>query len=176
MPIGQSADAEVFSSGDDHDPAHQAHYPAMVLSLIVAGLGIFIAYKKYYNRRAEMIDHEAAQLEGSALFRALNNKWYFDEFYEATFIRLVLTGRMALYWFDSRIVDGIVNASASVTRGISFVEGLFDNYVVDGLVNGVANLVTRSGASLRRVQTGRLQTYIVLVMAGILVLMLSQMI
>jgi len=73
-------------------------------------------------------------------------------------------------------VDGIVNFAATFTRGISYVEGLFDTYVVDGLVNGVASVIVRSGASLRRIQTGRLQTYIVLVMAGILVLMLIRMI
>jgi NADH-quinone oxidoreductase subunit L len=106
----------------------------------------------------------------------LYNKWYFDEFYEATFIRAILVGRMALNWFDSRVVDGIVNFAATFTRGISYVEGLFDTYVVDGLVNGVASVIVRSGASLRRIQTGRLQTYIVLVMAGILVLMLIRMI
>jgi len=69
-----------------------------------------------------------------------------------------------------------VNFAATFTRGISYVEGLFDTYVVDGLVNGVASVIVRSGASLRRIQTGRLQTYIVLVMAGILVLMLIRMI
>jgi NADH-quinone oxidoreductase subunit L len=176
QPIGVSVGAEVLASGGEHDPAHQAHYPAMVLSLIVAGLGIFIAYKKYYNRRAEMIAQENGWLENSVLYRALYNKWYFDEFYEATFIRAILVGRMALNWFDSRVVDGIVNFAATFTRGISYVEGLFDTYVVDGLVNGVASVIVRSGASLRRIQTGRLQTYIVLVMAGILVLMLIRMI
>jgi hypothetical protein len=34
--------------------------------------------------------------------------------------------------------DGIVDGSATVTRFVSWFNGLFDNYVIDGLVNAVA--------------------------------------
>ncbi|MDA0748820.1 MAG: NADH-quinone oxidoreductase subunit L, partial [bacterium] len=167
--LSVSWQAEVLAASGAHDdPAHQAHYPAMALSILVAGLGIFIAYRRYYNRRAEMIAHESAQLERSWLYRALYNKWYIDEIYEATFLAFVLKARMVLAWFDSRIVDGLVNLSALLTRGFSYLSGMFDKWVVDGMVNGVAGVIIRAGGNLRRVQTGRLQTYVVLVMAGIL--------
>ena len=156
--------------------SHAAHYLAMALSIAVAGLGIYIAYKRFYNRRAEMIAHEERLLAESWLFRALNRKWYFDEIYEATFLRLLAGLRMSLNWFDANVVDGLVNASAMVTRGISYIGGLFDKWGVDGLVNGVAGVVTWAGGRLRLVQTGRLQTYVVLVMAGILALMIIRVI
>ncbi len=175
LPV--AVDADVYAAGGGHDDAaRRAHWPAMILSLLVAGTGIYMAYRRYYNRRAEMISQEATQLEQSRLFRTLNNKWYFDEFYDATVIRATLTVRMALNWFDMWVVDGLVNASAAITRGISYLEGLFDNWVVDGAVNGVAWVITWAGAKLRRIQTGRLQTYVIFVLAGILVLMILQMI
>jgi NADH-quinone oxidoreductase subunit L len=74
------------------------------------------------------------------------------------------------------VVDGLVNASARVTRGVSYVHGMFDNLVVDGLVDGVAGAITWAGGRLRLLQTGRLQTYVVLMMAGILVLMIVRVI
>ena len=123
-----------------------------------------------------MISQEATQLEKSKMFRTLNNKLYFDEFYDATVIRATLALRMALNWFDMWVVDGLVNASAAITRGISFLEGRFDDWVVDGAVNGLGNLILWAGARLRGIQTGRLQTYVVLVLAAILVLMVIQMI
>ena len=110
------------------------------------------------------------------MFRALHNKWYFDEIYDATVIRATLGIRRALDWFDKWVIDGLVNGAAMVTRGISFLEGLFDNWVVDGAVNLVGRIITRAGAGLRRVQTGRLQTYVVLVMAGILAIMVIRII
>lgn len=110
------------------------------------------------------------------MWRTLKNKWYFDEFYDATVIRATLAVSSALNWFDMWVVDGLVNALAAITRGISFLEGLFDNWVVDGAINGVAWVITWTGAKLRRVQTGRLQSYVIFVLAGILVLMILRMI
>jgi NADH-quinone oxidoreductase subunit L len=160
-----------------HDEAnHTAHYLAMALSILVAACGILIAYRTYYNRREEMIAKESSWLERRGLFRTLNGKWYFDELYDATAIRAVLTLRLVLDWFDEWIVDGLVNASAAITRGISRFEGAFDNWIVDGAVNGVAGVITRAGASLRQVQTGRLQSYVVMVLVGILVIMVIRMV
>ena len=48
--------------------------------------------------------------------------------------------------------------------------GGFDHYVVDGLVNGVAGLSGFFGILLRKVQTGKVQTYIVFVLVGVMVL------
>lgn len=165
------AGTEEVRAAAGHDAAHRAHYPAMAMSILIAAGGIYLGYKRYYNRRQEMIDSEAALLERSLLFRQLHNKWYFDEIYQATFVRGLLAVRMAFNRFDARVVDGLVNLSASATTVLARLDGHFDNWVVDGLVNGVAGVVTRAGAALRRVQTGRLQTYVVLVLFGILVLM-----
>ena len=95
----------------------------------------------------------------------------FDEIYDGTVIRATLALRMALDWFDTWVVDGLVNGVAYITRAVSFLEGLFDSLVVDGAVNLVGDIITWAGARLRRIQTGRLQTYVLLVLAGILVIM-----
>ncbi len=47
--------------------------------------------------------------------------------------------------------------------------GGFDRYVVDGLVNGVAYLSGFFGILLRKIQTGRVQTYIILAVLGMMV-------
>jgi NADH-quinone oxidoreductase subunit L len=118
-----------------------------------------------------MMAWEEAEIGRNRLFRALHNKWYFDEIYDGTVIRATLALRMALDWFDTCVVDGLVNGVAYITRAISFLEGLFDSLVVDGAVNLVGDIIIWAGARLRRIQTGRLQTYVVLVLAGILVIM-----
>ena len=174
-PLPIEPGATVYAAGSDGDAAHAAHYPAMILSSLVAGAGIYTAYRKYYNRREEMIALEATLLQSGGIFRMLNRKWYFDELYEATFVRAVMVGRTVLNWFDAHIVDGLVNLSATLTRGISFIDRLFDEWVVDGCVNAVAGVIRWAGSGLRRVQTGRLQTYVVLVMGGILVLMVIRL-
>jgi len=166
------AEGELVRAATGHDDAaHRAHIPAMVLSILVAGGGIFVGYKRYYNRRQEMIDAEAVLLEKNWLFQQLHNKWSFDEMYQATFIRALLATRTAFSRFDGRVVDGLVDLSAELTKRLATLDGLFDTWVVDGAVNGVAGVITRAGAMLRRIQTGRLQTYVVLILFGMLILM-----
>ena len=47
--------------------------------------------------------------------------------------------------------------------------GGFDKYIVDGLVNAVANFSGFFGILLKKLQTGKVQTYIVFVMIGVMV-------
>jgi len=48
--------------------------------------------------------------------------------------------------------------------------GGFDRYVVDGIVNGVAYVSGFFGLLLRKFQSGRVQTYIVFVILGVMIL------
>ena len=57
-----------------------------------------------------------------------------------------------------------------VVFGISHIEAAFDTYVVDGIVNGVASAVTGAGREARRVETGRVQTYMLGFFGGVVVL------
>ena len=172
-----NTEAAMRTAGGSHDdPAHRAHYPAMALSILLAAGGIFLAYKRYYNNQKAMMAHEAKLLETSWLFRALHNKWYFDEMYSASFIRGTMALRSALSWFDTWIIDGIVNLSAYFARALAWIQGLADRKIVDGLVNLVADSIIEAGGQLRRVQTGRIQTYVILLLAGMIVLMIARMV
>ena len=53
-----------------------------------------------------------------------------------------------------------------------FVQGAggFDKYVVDGAVNGVGSLTGFFGALLRKTQSGRVQTYIIFALLGVMIL------
>ncbi len=97
------------------------------------------------------------------------NKWYFDELYDKTFVAGTIGFSKLLSWFDNTIVDGIVNGSASVTKAISAFSGKFDNVVVDGFVNSVAYLSGFLVLIFRKFQTGKVQTYVVLVIFSIVI-------
>ncbi|HSL90159.1 MAG TPA: NADH-quinone oxidoreductase subunit L [Ignavibacteriaceae bacterium] len=150
------------------DAMHSAHYPAMILSLLVAGLGILFAFYVYQWKKLNT-DSIAAKIK--PLYEFSLNKWYFDEFYESTFVAFTLGISRLSAWFDKKIIDGIVDGSATVTRHIATFSGNFDKYVVDGLVNFTAYLSGFIGILFRRFQTGKVQTYIVLVIFSIVILL-----
>ena len=150
------------------DAMHSAHYPAMILSLLVAGLGILFAFYVYQWKKLNT-DSIAAKIK--PLYEFSLNKWYFDEFYQSTFVAFTLGISRLSAWFDKKIIDGIVDGSATVTRHIATFSGNFDKYVVDGLVNFTAYLSGFIGILFRRFQTGKVQTYIVLVIFSIVILL-----
>lgn len=158
---------EITFSEKYTEAMHGAHYPAMFLSLFVAVLGILTAFVFYQWKKVD-VDKLAGSIK--PLYNFSLNKWFFDEFYHKTFVAGLLGLSKLIYWFDSTIVDGIVNGSATITRAVSTFTGAFDKYVVDGLVNFMAYLSGFFGLLFRRVQTGKVQTYIVLVIFSIIIL------
>jgi NADH-quinone oxidoreductase subunit L len=153
---------EVFA-----ESMHHAHGTAMGLSLLVAGLGILIAFTTYYWKKINA-DRVAAALPG--IHRLLLNKWYFDDLYNRGLVEGTLAITRALRWFDNTIVDGVVNGAGRITSLISFVNGKFDTIVVDGLVNLTAYMSGFFGLALRKFQTGKVQTYVAFAVFSVLVL------
>jgi NADH-quinone oxidoreductase subunit L len=150
------------------EESHHFHYIAMFLSLLIAGSGIALAFMIYQYK---MISADKLEARFKFLHTFSLNKWYFDELYQATAINGILVVSKTLSWFDNYVVDGLVNLSSYVTRGFSSVVGLFDNYVIDGAVNLAATFTGYLGARLRKLQTGHIQSYVVFVLLGILILL-----
>jgi NADH-quinone oxidoreductase subunit L len=116
------------------------------ISLILAGLGILLAYAMYSQTWL------SPQRIGSLfkpLYTLFYRKYFFDELYENVIVKTVLF------------------------RG--FFSGMeqFDRKVVDGTVNGVANTTIAGGRAVRHAQTGQLQLYALFIGIGILAILLG---
>ena len=142
----------------EHHGSHALELGLMAVSVSVAAAGALLAYLMYYRRA--LSPDRFANLAGGFFYRVFHNKWYLDEIYQAVFVNGTLL--LARFWsaFDHYIVDGIVNGAASLTRVVSWFNGLFDHYIVDGLVNAVANITFWAGNKFRRVQTGNINSYL----------------
>ena len=146
---------------------HRAHKIAMYLSILVAGTGILLSWLTYQKGR---ISAPAIQARLPRLHHVLQNMYFFDQFYAATVYRATLGWARLCGWFDRTVVDGIVNGSGYLTRFTSWVVGWFDLRGVDGFVNGIAWVLQGTGEGFRRVQTGRVQTYLVFVCFSVVLL------
>ena len=176
--VSEAVAAEEDGGHDTHgahgDDGHHGHGPAhtiaMVLSICVAGLGIFLSWL-FYHRRTLSAESVATT------FRPIHNlfwhKYYFDEFYDGVLVALTVWKARLFAQFDGSVVDGIVNGVGVVTRDfLAVFTGAFDNRVVDGIVNRVAQITWAVGGRIRRIQTGAIQTYLFVVLAGIVLLIL----
>jgi NADH-quinone oxidoreductase subunit L len=162
-----SSEAELSYLNKFQEESHHFHYTAMILSVIIAGFGIFLAFVIY---QFKLVSADRLETKFKFLHTFSYRKWYFDELYKATAIAGTLMVSKAFSWFDNYIVDGLVNLSSYLTRGFSYLTGLFDNYVIDGAVNFAASFTGYCGSKLRKIQTGHIQTYIVFALLGILIM------
>ncbi len=72
-----------------------------------------------------------------------------------------------LWTFDRNVVDGAVNGSSWLTLFGSWMSGLTDRTVVDGMVNFVGRFLQESSYWFRRLQTGLVQNYALLMLFGV---------
>jgi len=122
----------------------------ILVSVAVATAGLLAAWRLFgveigpLRRRGDPEQVRTLSARIPFLYRASLNKWWFDDLNHLLFI--VIGGRVAaaLWWFDARVVDGIVNGIGSVTR--------------------------RSGGGLARVQTGHVQNYALGIAIGLIVM------
>jgi len=116
-------------------------HPLPLISLLLAGLGIFLAYAMY---GAKWLSAEAVGRVFKPLHTLFYRKYWFDELYERVIVVRVL-------------VDGIFAALS-----------IFDSRVVDGAVNGVARGTNEASGVMRRAQTGQLQVYGIAIAIGVI--------
>ena len=109
------------------------------LGILVFVIGIVLAFSLYRNADTDPLP---AKLGGLAT--AMKNKFYFDEIYEATFVRAHDLIATVADYIDRWIVEGLC---------IGFLRGGTD----------------LTGRGLRRFQTGNLQTYAFLFVLGVVV-------
>jgi NADH-quinone oxidoreductase subunit L len=139
----------------------------IVISLVVAGIGIVLGFL-FYVWRPALAAIWAQRLR--PLYVASYNKYWVDEFYGWAVTRRTMDAARAVYAFDSKLVDGIVNGLAALSRLFSRIVGGIDKYFVDGLVNTIAAFIMRLMSPLfRAAQTGFTQNYALVMVLGLMI-------
>jgi len=140
---------EKFLGAPTQTESWDAFLIGAIPSVLLALGGIAFGYSLYGKNplRAGQPD-PLIRLLSPPVFEFLASGMRFDDLYRATFVRMLALATSASAWFDSKIVDGIVN--------------------------GIARLAAAAGQLLRRGQTGLVQNYMLVIIAGLIVLMLAE--
>jgi NADH-quinone oxidoreductase subunit L len=136
----------------------------MVFSLAIAFVGWALAHK-FYVTSPEIADQLAERWSGA--HRTLQHKYYVDELYNATVVAGTYVSGGLLWLFDRRVVDGAVNGTGWLTIVGSWFSGLTDKHLVDGAVNLVARACEEASFGFRKLQTGLVQNYALLMLFGV---------
>jgi NADH-quinone oxidoreductase subunit L len=170
--------AEVFR---DPVPGHGVEVGLMALSVAVAAVGIFVAWR-FYSVRPETPKRLALAFPG--LYRTLLDKYRVDELYQTVFVRgLTLGGGEALFATDRYVVDGgdgevrpgvgVNGVAWSVRDLVAKASNLWDRWVVDGAVNLTAFLLDNLSYAFRSIQNGLVQHYALGMLIGLFLLIFA---
>ena len=151
--------------------ATRPQYGLMLASLAIAALGWAVARAFYKDESEHAMLRAANRLRYELVHAFVFDTFRIDELYEATFVRGFHALARAAAWFDDVVVDGVVAFFAAVTRAAAWLTGALDARVVDGAVNGVAEALLGGGRALRRLQTGRINQYVLGAAVGIVLLL-----
>lgn len=130
-------------------PAHEAAHPVNATTEYALMGGVALAVIAVIAFAYAQNKNFTAK-ENTGFGKVLENKWYVDEIY------------------DSIIVKPLMGIAA-------FFNNIFEKKGIDGIVNGVGRAVNYGGRQVRLLQSGRVGTYVLLMVIGILVLFIVQM-
>ena len=121
--------------------SHGAEYLVMGISIVLAIGGVLFA-RAWYIQNPDAPKRLAARVK--SIHTLLLNKYYVDEAYNFAVVETVLG-----------VADGFWK--------------VFDIKIIDGLVNGTAKLFEGLGSVIRRIQTGLVSNYALMMAIGIIV-------
>jgi NADH-quinone oxidoreductase subunit L len=124
----------------DVHPSEGAEWAGLAGGALVAAAAIALAYVMYVRRRGVTL---RLRDRFAAVHRFLEHKWYFDELYDAVFVRPFNTAAT----FGRRVIE------------TDFVQGF--------IVGGATGIVRAGTVFARTIQTGYLRAYALLLLLGL---------
>ena len=147
----------------EHPEAVAFNAVPLLTSLVVALGGLYLGWLVYRGTTAGAQDPIQKAVPG--LHRVLKNKYYFDELYDRIFVQPAywLAESFTSAWMDRGVIDGFLHWVAMVSGIIgNALRNYIDKPVINGLIgDGTANVVRKFGFTLRGIQTGRIQQYMI---------------
>jgi NADH-quinone oxidoreductase subunit L len=145
----------------------------MLASAVIVFTGLGLGWWLYGKRlRQTVAEPDMLQVAQPALFRLLENKYFVDEFYEATIIRFNAWAARLCDFMDRWIWGGAVLLVSSVTLGLSRLYRFTDEFVVDLGFDVGCETLREGGGEISKWHSGRVQTYLRVIGVALVVLVL----
>ncbi len=173
--VEQGKAGQLAAGEKEEEHTSSTEYLLMFLSVGAAGLGWFMAGRSYGDADKGYIEPLAAA--APPVYKTLLNKYYVDEGYDYVFTGRRKLGKTRLgvlglgeasSWFDTHVVDGLVNFAGWLTRAIATFSSWWDKWIIDGIgVNGPPTIARMLSYPARLLEWGLVQWYALVMTAGL---------
>lgn len=149
--------------GEPHHASFNTFVFGVATVVWVAGVALALAIYKY-----NLVSRRKVIQVFYPVWVLLKRRYYIDDVYQYVFVRGMIGLALVAGWIDRHVIDFIVNAAGWVTRRVADYVDEFDRGVVDGIVNGVGGAFVVGSRVFRQLQTGFVQSYMLVLFLGLL--------
>jgi NADH-quinone oxidoreductase subunit L len=145
--------------------------PLMLLSSLIVLAGLALGWW-FYGRKpiARATDPDALERLAPPLFRALRRQLYIDEIYQASIVLAVRRAASFSAWLDSWVWNGAVQTVQTLVTTLGRIDASLDKHAVNAGFDEGCHGVAGSGRLFSRFQDGRVQNYLRVIAAALVVL------
>jgi len=145
----------------------------ILLSSLVVFAGIGLGWWLYGRKPVTSADEvDVLERIRPDIFTLLKRKYFVDEIYEGSLVRVNAWWARACGWLDDWIWNGAVQLLAYAVVGLSWVDRFFDEHVVNLGFDESCRRLTQGGSFMSRLQDGRVQNYLRVIGIALTVLVL----
>jgi len=155
-------------------PMGDHHAEAIDLGLAAAGLaaavaGLWLGWVAFGPSAAARPDRDRVEIP--VLYPLLRQKYYLDHAALGLVWAIRQPAARAVNWVNDYVIDGVVNGVGALCQRLAgLLYGGVDQHGIDGVVHGLSWGTSGMGGLIRRIQSGRVQQYAGLLVAGLLLL------
>jgi NADH-quinone oxidoreductase subunit L len=133
----------------------------LLTSIVVVALGLLGGYWVYGMERVKAGEPDPLSKPLGKFYTVLQNKYYFDEFYQWAFVEPTKTiaAKVVYEWMDRGVIDGILHWIGRTTETIAGYFRLFDLHVINGGVDWLKDRFLDAAREFRAIQAGKIQEY-----------------
>ncbi len=140
-------------------------------TLVAAGIGLAALFYSRANIKSAA-DRDPVQRTLPGPFALLHNKFYVDEFYDATIVRLTAFFARISDWLERYVWGGLVWLCVQFVVILSWLDRLIDDFLINlGFDQGCRSL-QGSGSIFSHLQNGQVQRYLRAIGLGLVALAL----
>ena len=166
LPLSE-ATATFASLPDYHAKAPPFNIVPVATSFIVALLGLWLGYLMYWRKPLKPGQQDPLVKTLGPLHTLFENRYYLDDIYGQVFVKpSQWLAAQVIVLLDRGIIDALLHIIARVATWLGDLTKVLNLWLIDGVGDGIPIGIFHLGGWLRRMQSGRIQQYLLLVLVA----------
>lgn len=166
LPLPE-ATAAYASLPDYHPKAPPFNIVPVATSVLVALLGLWLGWLIYWRKPLKAGEADPMESALGAMYPILQNRYYLDDLYERVFVKpSQWLGLQVIAFLDKGLIDAFLHVIGRVFTWLGDLVKVLNLWLIDGVGDGIPIAIFNFGGWLRRMQTGRVQQYMLLALVA----------